>query len=277
MAFLKIQKYSSCYVFAWGSSIYKYYEVFCCYFPLQLNSIATNSPWITRSTFKSLLGISSYIHSFILWAPLPNEYFVPDVKCARRLSYMQFSWKTGTFTTPVLGEGKCRWGVIFGSLVGPASTWDLHRGVGRWHLIFPLPQLRDTLHHLAGNQSKTKLLRAQRIPPWTLQKLDPKRSWQSFATWPSTSPWDTQGVALGAAGWLALGWRFTWAPCRALSITQGEASQEQHAALLCSLLLKGKARTESQVQHDCSSSCGFVLFLQEAVFLSYTLMVFFPF
>lgn len=48
-----------------------------------------------------------------------------------------------------------------------------------------------------------------------------------------------------------------------LSATQGEASQERCAALLCSLLLKGKARIESQVQYDCSPGCGFLLFLEE--------------
>lgn len=80
---------------------------FCCQFPLQLDSIATNSPRL-HSAFKSAPGASSYMHSFILQAPLPNEYFVPDVNVTEQGPFLtcdladkqgpsqtlSFGWKT---------------------------------------------------------------------------------------------------------------------------------------------------------------------------------------
>lgn len=110
--------------------------------------------------------------------------------------------------SPCARGGKVQVVGLFGPQVGPASTRDIHRGMGRWHLLFPLPQPRDVSHHLAGNQSKIKdkivtLPRAQKIHPpppsspetWSQMEqasnCNPAQHKLSNRTW---------GVHLGAVG-----------------------------------------------------------------------------
>lgn len=136
VAFLKIQKYSSCYISAWGSSIHKYYEVVCLHLLLQLNSIATNKPWNACFAFKPVLQISSYIHSFILWARLPDEYFVPDVNVTVQWPFLMcISAEKQGPSQPLYFRG-CT------TLQTPGTTnfhqRDLHGENEKWHPLFPL-------------------------------------------------------------------------------------------------------------------------------------------
>lgn len=110
---------------------------FCLHFLLQLNSIATNSPWITCSAFKSVLRVSSYIPSFISLAHLSDKFFLSDLNATVQ----------GPFLMCVLAEKQLRYLVREsandGALWTPDGTSfhqrDLHGETSKWYLIFYLP------------------------------------------------------------------------------------------------------------------------------------------
>lgn len=79
---------------------------FCRHFPLQLDSIATNIPRITHSAFKAVLRTSSYMHSFILQAPFPNEYFVPDVHVTEQGPFLTCNLADKQGPSQTLGFGR---------------------------------------------------------------------------------------------------------------------------------------------------------------------------
>lgn len=118
--------------------MHKYYDFFfCLHFLLQLNSIATNSPWITCSAFKSVLRVSSYIPSFISLAHLWDKFFLSDLNATVQ----------GPFLMCVLAEKQLlylvRESANDGALWTPDGTSfhqrDLHGETSKWYLIFYLP------------------------------------------------------------------------------------------------------------------------------------------
>lgn len=176
---------------------------------------------------------------------LTKWILVPDVHVTEQGPFLTCNLADKQGPSQTLGFGRDTLVVgLFRPMVEPTST-----GGGSWHLFFPLPQ--PTGPHLAGDQSTithriVTLPRAQKIPPWALQKLDPKQSRQLIATYHSTSSLTTPRLLLRSS-----------CGCSRARL----ASHEQCTALLSSLLLTEKARIQSWVQFWDSSGCGFGLFL----------------
>lgn len=202
---------------------------FCCHFPLQLDSIATNSPRITHSAFKSVLRISSYMHSFILWAPLPSEYFVPDVNVTEQ----------GPFSTCNLADKQ-----------GPSQPLCFGRessGGGAIHT-----HDRTSFHQREESICSSLCLSPQKCHTTSRGSVQDQAQncYTPESSKKSLSELSRNLIPNGAGNWLppvtaqAL-WLLLRSPCGCSRAWL--ASHEQCTTLLSSLLLTGKARISGAI------------------------------